>query len=466
MYSPLTNCIFAPVIIKLTVTMQRLIAAFLLLFTAFNCQLSLFNGQWSIVNCQLSTINSQNLFVGGDISVLQSYEDNNVAYYNQQGGRINDVLKYLKSDAVGWNAARVRLFVDPKKKNPDGGIDAQVCQNLDYVVRFCKRLKAEGFAVMLDFHYSDTWADPSNQWIPASWANLNEDELKTRIYEYTKECLQRLVEEEATPDFIQIGNEVSYGMLWSATVNRTSRTNRCFSDSPAANWTRFKNLLSQASSACREICPDAKIIIHTERSGDANALKSIYSKLSTVDYDIIGLSYYPIWHNSLSVLSQSLNKLASEFPDKPVQIVETAYYYQWQPAVGQGTTYDFSSTWPITPAGQAAFTRDLVTELKQHSNVNGLYWWFPEENGNGPNNAVLSGWVNRGLWDNSTHRALPALYELKAFAENASAVKSPKAKSSDIKSTNIFDLQGRKISSVPHGIVIEHDGQVARKLVY
>ena len=70
-----------------------------------------------MVNVQLSTVNSQNLFVGGDISVLQSYEDNNVAYYNQQEVRINDVLKYLKSDAVGWNAARVRLFVNPQKKN-------------------------------------------------------------------------------------------------------------------------------------------------------------------------------------------------------------------------------------------------------------------------------------------------------------------------------------------------------------
>jgi arabinogalactan endo-1,4-beta-galactosidase len=321
----------------------------------------------------------------------------------------------MKSEKVGWNAQRVRLFVDPKRVNPDGGTDAQVCQDIDYVVRLCKRIKDEGFALMLDFHYSDTWADPSNQWIPAGWSSLNETELSNKVYAYTKECLQKLVDAGAAPDFIQPGNEVSYGMLWSADVNRNSRVNRCYSDSPAENWNRFIGFLQQASKACREVCPKAGIIIHTERSGEPQTLKDIYSRLSGVDYDIIGLSYYPVWHNSLSVLSQSLDLLAEEFPDKKVQIVETAYHYQWQPPLGQGIEYDFSSQWPVSPEGQAAFAKDLIKELKKHQNVNGLYWWFPEENGNGPDCSVLTGWVNRGLWDNESHRALPALYVLKEF---------------------------------------------------
>ena len=357
----------------------------------------------------------EGMFLGGDISVLQSYEDKKVPYYDAEGGLIPDVLKYLKSEQVGWNAQRVRLFVDPKQVNPEGGTDAQVCQDIDYVVRLCKRVKDEGFALMLDFHYSDTWADPSNQWIPAQWASLNETELSDKVYEYTRECLQKLVDAGAAPDFIQPGNEVSYGMLWSADVNRNSKVNRCYSDSPAENWNRFIGFLQQASKACREVCPKAAIIIHTERSGDPQALKDIYSRLSRVDYDIIGLSYYPIWHNSLSVLAQSLDLLAQEFPDRKVQIVETAYHYQWQPPVGQGSIYDFSSQWPVSPEGQAAFARDLIKELKKHPNVNGLYWWFPEENGNGPDCSVLTGWVNRGLWDNESHRALPALYVLKEF---------------------------------------------------
>ena len=357
----------------------------------------------------------EGMYLGGDISVLQSYEDKKVPYYDAEGGLIPDVLKYMKSEQVGWNAQRVRLFVDPKQVNPDGGTDAQVCQDIDYVVRLCKRIKDEGFALLLDIHYSDTWADPSNQWIPAEWASLNETELWDKVYTYTKECLQKLVDAGAAPDFIQPGNEVSYGMLWSAEVNRNSRTNRCYSDSPAENWNRFIGFLQQACKACREVCPKAGIIIHTERSGDPRTLEDIYRRLSRVDYDIIGLSYYPIWHNSLSVLSESLDLLAEEFPDKKVQIVETAYHYQWQPPVGQGSIYDFSSQWPVSPEGQAAFARDLIKELKKHPNVNGLYWWFPEENGNGPDCSVLTGWVNRGLWDNESHRALPALYVLKEF---------------------------------------------------
>lgn len=353
----------------------------------------------------------EGLYLGGDISVLQSYEDNKVPYYDQQGNLIPDVLKYMKSEQVGWNAQRVRLFVNPQQKNPDGSKDAQVCQDLDYVVRLCKRIKQEGFSLLLDFHYSDTWADPSNQWIPQEWAGLNEIELQAKVYQYTKDCLQRLVDEGATPDFVQPGNEISYGMLWSTYADRNDRSNRCFYDSSQESWNRFVNLLGQATKAIREVCPEAGIVLHTERSGNLDSLKDIYGRLSKVDYDIIGLSYYPFWHGPLGTLSNSLDGLAEEFPDKQVHMVEVAYHYQWPPQ----SEFDFSSIWPITPEGQAAYTRDLIKELKKHKNVTGLYWWFPEENGNGPNSAVLTNWVNRGLWDNESHRALPALYELKEF---------------------------------------------------
>ena len=355
------------------------------------------------------------MFVGGDVSMLQRYEDKKVAFYDDKGAKIDDVLTYLKGSDVGWNVLRVRLFVDPVEKNPDGMKDPQVCQDLDYVVRLCKRIKAAGFGLLLDFHYSDTWADPANQWIPAAWASLNNKQLGDKIYEYTRACLKRLVSEGAAPDFIQTGNEISYGMLWSATVNRNSKDNRCFTDSPQANWDRFEGFLTQASKACREVCPNAKIILHSERSGRVSVLKDFCTRLSGVDYDIIGLSYYPFWHNSLEVLSNTLSTLETAFPDKKVQIVETAYYYQWQPKVGEGIDYDFSGTWAISPEGQAAFAKDLIRELKKHPNVNGLYWWFPEENGNGPDNSVLTGWINRGLWDDNTHKALPGLYVLQDF---------------------------------------------------
>lgn len=358
---------------------------------------------------------AQQRFVGGDISLLQSYEDNKVNYYDQKGNKISNVLQYIKSEEVGWNALRVRLFVDPQQKAPNGSADPQVCQNLDYVVRLCKRIKSEGFTLLLDFHYSDTWADPANQWTPTSWQNLSDAELQAKIYDYTKTCLQKLVAENATPDFIQTGNEISYGMLWG---KYGSSANRCYTSS-TANWPRFIALLKQATKACREVCPQAQIIIHTERAKQASTTVGIYQKLAEVDYDIIGLSYYPFWHGSLATLSGTLNQLAAKFPDKKVQVVETAYYYQYQPTTSDIT--DFSSTWPVSKEGQAAFASDLIAELKKHANVNALYWWFPEENGNGPNSKVLAGWINRGLWNNSTHRAHPGLYVLKDYLTDESA---------------------------------------------
>ena len=398
----------------------------------------------------LTTTVSAQKYVGGDISMLTKYEDAGVVYKDKNGTAVQP-LPFFKEQ--GLNIMRVRLFVDPSKDNDKG-----VCQDLDYVKKLGKRIKDAGFNFMLDFHYSDTWADPAKQWTPNAWKTLSDTQLYDKIYEYTKECLQQLKTAGATPDFIQTGNEISYGMLWGKYGD--SNPKKCYSNSPAANWTRFVALLEQAVKACREVCPDAQVVIHTERSGDASALKFIYDKLATIDYDVIGLSYYPFWHGSLTKLSQSLNQLEAQYPMKKVQIVETAYYYQWQPQVGNGIDYDFSSTWPATAEGQVSFVRDLVAELKKHSNVNALYWWFPEENGTGPDKAVIGGWLNRGLWDNNTHCALPALYELKSFFDGRTGIASVMA---DMDDSKWYTLRGVCLDSCPAfpGIYVRNRQKVA-----
>ena len=335
-------------------------------------------------------------FVGGDISMLPQYEKHGNTYYDLEGNEI-EVLPYFKE--LGMNCMRVRLFVDPGKASADDK-GSGVIQDLDFVTQLGKRIKEAGLHFMLDFHYSDSWADPAKQTIPQSWQNTPTNALYDTVYQYTKRCLAVLVQNDAKPDFIQIGNEVSYGMLWNfGKVYATSDD----------NWNVFSALLNRASKACREICPDAKIVVHTERSGQPDISLLYYQKLEKygVDYDIIGLSYYPFWHNDLSTLSNTLKKLEDGFPNKKVQIVETAYYYQYQPDVD----HDFSSKWSVTPEGQKKYLSELISELKKHTNVNGLYWWFPEENGNG----VISDWVNRGLFDDNTGKALPALYELSSF---------------------------------------------------
>lgn len=337
-------------------------------------------------------------FVGGDISMLPQYENHGNPYYDINGNRVKP-LEFFKE--LGWNAMRVRLFVEPNKASRED-IGSGVVQDLPYVIQLGKQIKAAGFKFMLDFHYSDSWADPAKQTIPDSWKWANANALNDTLYNYTKRCLNAMKREGLEPDFIQIGNEISYGMLWNI--------GKCYPSSDQ-NWNVFAGFLNNASKACREICPKAKIIIHIERSGQPDVCYNFYKRIQDhhVDYDIIGLSYYPFWHNDLSVLSNTLNKLANGFPDKPVQIVETAYYYQWYP--NDGIDHDFRSKWPATPEGQKRYTEDLIKELKNHHNVNALYWWFPEENGNG----VIDNWINRGLFDDNNGKALPAIYELGKF---------------------------------------------------
>ena len=340
-------------------------------------------------------------FVGGDISMLPKYEAANVKYSDVNGNKIPDLIKYFRDEA-GFNVARVRLFVNPKK-----GITG-VVQDLDYVISLSKRIKDKGLKLMLDFHYSDTWADPTNQWIPAEWVALSTNNLYQKIYDYTKDVLQQLVAAGAAPDFIQTGNEISYGMLWG---EEGKQIYRCY-PTKDGNWPRFISLLTRAGEACREVCPDAKIIIHTERTNNWTATKDIYERLADLDYDIIGLSYYPEWHNSLSSLSNMLQNINNTFPDKPVMIVETGYFNNWY---NTKATYDFTSVWPASAAGQKAFLDDLVNTIKDFDFLEGVLYWFPEENPY--NNHVYEPWYNHGLFNPNNGKVSEALFSLKALRD-------------------------------------------------
>ena len=348
-------------------------------------------------------------YVGGDISLLPSYEQNGATYFDNNGNPIAEVLPYLKQQ--GLNAMRVRLFVNPANA-PETEKEEGVRQDLGYVKKLAKRIKEQGMALMLDFHYSDSWADPSKQYTPNDWQSLTESQLQERIYTYTKDALQQLADTGATPDLIQTGNEISYGMLWGA--RGASNLKKCYTSS-TDNWPYFTSLLKQAVKACREVCPQAKVILHTERVAQPTVLKDFYQRMASygVDYDIIGLSYYPYFHGNLNVLDKALQTLTQKFPDKNIMIVETGYSYKWEVP---GTTVNNTSTWPYTEAGQAKFVRDLVAELDKYSQVDGLFWWWMEYNAFGTS---LSGWYNAPLFDSTTGKATEALKELCSFGTSA-----------------------------------------------
>ena len=411
--------------------------------------------------CSTNTLRAQK-YVGGDISLLSKYEANGAKYMDKDGKSITDVLTFLKEQ--GLNTMRVRLFVDPsnatQKEKGEG-----VCQDLEYVKTLGKKIKDAGLKFMLDFHYSDTWADPAKQWTPNSWTEFSDEQLYTKIYDYTKESLQALKEAGVEPDFIQTGNEISYGMVWGKAVilkdtydkssgkgetvydYNVSSHKKCYSNSSTANWTRFYNLLKQAGKACKEICPNAKVILHTERIAATSFLIDYYKRMidNNVDFDIIGTSYYPYYHGKMSQLNIALNQLETNFPNKKIMVVETGCAYHYTVGDKDKQYYDLSYE------GQRKFTEELVTTLNSHQNVNGLFWWFLEANEYGLDwntKRVTDGWYNASLFDNETGKALPALYELKNFNNGSSGFQSitTEKKSND---NNWYTIEGRRLGGEP-----------------
>lgn len=394
--------------------------------------------------CGMACAKAQNSekYLGADISMLTAYETISEAghqvTYKDIDGTQSDVLSLLKK--YGMNSMRVRLFVNPTMQKA-------VIQDIDYVKKLGKRIKDAGLSFVLDFHYSDTWADPAAQSVPAEWGNLSVDEYTEKLYSYTKEVLEDFVREGVVPDMIQTGNEISYGLMYSSSSG-------LFVDYLSdKNWDKFAAMLKSAGKACREVCPNAKIILHIERVPQPlNCAKfANYMKQYEVDYDIFGLSYYPMYHGNLAYLETALNKI-EEATDKTIMIMETGYNTAYYPTDAK---YDCQSIWPATESGQSLFIEQLVAKLNTHDRVKGLYYWFPEENESASLGwtDLLDGWTNRGLFNNKTGNAVDAITKFAAFNTTATAVQNVSS-TSEIYETERYDIQGRKIKNPTKGINI------------
>ena len=389
--------------------------------------------------------------------MLKKFVDAGAVYNDKDGNAIQDPLVFFSQQ--GWNTMRVRLFVDPTKATADQKKEG-VIQDLEYVKELGRQIKDAGLTFMLDFHYSDTWTDPGKHSTPAAWTSLSTEQLKTKIYEYTKDCLQQLNAAGATPDFIQTGNEITTGLLWN--------TGRIYAGGGAptgGSWDNFAGYLANAVKACNEECPNAKIVIHTELHAP-NDVPKFYNELAKypeVKYNIIGLSYYPDFHGDLSVLDGVLNTLEAQHADKQIMIVETGYGFQWQLS---GAKYDFTANYPLSEDGQQQFARDLIALLNEHPHVSGLYWWYPEYTLNGIvfkggsedwNKNFTSGYWNAALFHYKTGKALKALYELKNFVGDNTGISTISA---DKKDNAWYTLDGRRLSAKPQtgGLYIHRGG--------
>ena len=247
--------------------------------------------------------------VGADISWLQSQEDYGVRF--SDGGVEGDAIEILRDN--GFNYIRLRLFVNPKSElgysQRDGYCD------LEHTLAMAKRVKDAGMYLLLDFHYSDNWADPQKQIMPQAWQTLSYDEVCAEVYNHTKSVIEALNAQGTTPDMIQIGNEVSNGMLWPYGSVRHSFSGLC-------------GLLKEGVRAARESAPDAEIMLHVALGGQAEESERFFDAMAKygVEYDLIGQSYYPEWHGTLEDLEANLNKLAKQYR-KPIIVVEYRDYY-------------------------------------------------------------------------------------------------------------------------------------------
>ena len=299
------------------------------------------------------------LLVGGDISALTVIEEAGGIY--RDNGEPGDAIRIMSDH--GANCFRLRLFVNPTGKNV-------VVQDLSYTVALAKRIKQAGAKWLLDFHYSDTWADPAHQTKPKAWENLDVAGLEEAVYLHTRDSLMELKRQEVLPEYVQIGNEITPGMLWPE--------GKLFGvGDPDEQWENFSRFLKAGARAVRETAPNTRIVIHVSCGGDWPKTKRFFKRIEehAVPYDIIGLSYYPWWHGTLADLSNNLERCAAMFK-KDVFVVETAYPYRpLKRSEGQE-----NMLWPQTREGQKQFLRDLIATVREAPGGRGLgvLWWYPE----------------------------------------------------------------------------------------
>lgn len=351
---------------------------------------------------------------GADISLLDRYEQRGAIYYDKNGTKVTDMLAFYKQ--IGLNAMRVRLFVDPSKAS-DADKGQGVFQDIAYVKALGKRIKDHGLKFILDFHYSDSWADPGKQTVPSRWAGLSVEAMTDSVYSYTKASLEAMVAAGVRPDYVQVGNEITYGMLWpTGSVWPEGTANK-------GTWANFSAYFNAGARAVREVLPNAKVICHIEMSNNGNPGKffGMGAKKFGLDYDIMGLSYYPAYHATastvISALEGVIKQLKVQVPDRKIMIMETGYSYRWEMSGTKDT--NISKKYTYTEAGQAKFVADLVTMLNKYSeSVNGLFWWCAEQNEYGLDwntQRVVDSWWQASLVDNENGKILQATYELPTF---------------------------------------------------
>ena len=327
----------------------------------------------SLVFCSFLVLISRSLasawLLGGDISALPFFEEHGAVYYDEEGNP-GDCIALLQDQ--GSNCFRLRLFVDPT-------MDEVVCNDLDYTLQLAKRIKDAGANLLLDLHYSDTWADPAKQFIPARWEGMNADQLASAVESYTKEVFQRFIKEGITVDYVQLGNEITNGFLWP--VGRIEHNPEDAED--YTNWDHFADLLLAAHRGLESAYAESELKLpvryhHIESADDPDKTLWYLKGLAHyhIPFDGIALSYYPEWHGTLHDLQVAMELVVS-FTQKPVLVVETAYPWCEEEGVEPS---DEHFPYEKSVEGQAAFLNALIETVKNapDGKGRGVIYWYPE----------------------------------------------------------------------------------------
>ena len=371
---------------------------------------------------------------GADISWCTEMEADGRVFRNAEGAE-TDIFALMKQ--IGMTAIRLRVWVNPLQYGYGPW------SNKADVASKARRVHAQGLDLMIDFHYSDFFADPGTQNTPLDWKDYSLEQLKTAMASHTKDVLQTLKNEGIEPRWVQVGNETNSGML-----NPLGKID--WAKSGSARYSNYVELSNAGYDAVKEVLPQAQVIIHLGGTENADWFFQDF-KAADGKFDMIGLSHYPTsteWNSTSSSATHSnINaaKWVSETIEKfgvPVMICETGFA-SWQPEKASEVMHD------------------LMNRMKAIPQCAGVFYWEPEVDGVWkPAYYSKLGWGAYGMGAFTTDGRPSAA--LDAFGDYTSWIHTPSVEQQPI---HYYDLQGRRLSSPSHGLVIEKRGKVLHKII-
>lgn len=373
---------------------------------------------------------------GADVSWCTEMEAASRKFYNANGQE-RELMALMKE--IGMTAIRLRVWVNPSQYGYGAWSD-----KTDVVAK-AKRAKAAGLDLMIDFHYSDFFADPSRQDTPVDWQGKSLEEMKTAVANHTKDVLNALKDEGIEPKWVQVGNETNQGMVWDSGKIDWNKSGN-------ARYTNYVALSNAGYDAVKDVFPNAYVIVHHDKAHENPAWFFKEFKAAGGNYDMIGLSHYPDYDNwsANNISAASSVKSMGNALNVPVMIVETGY-----------------DSWSATRASEVM--TDLMTRMKEIPQCAGVFYWEPEVDGQWkPDYYKTISWdaYKKGAFTaiSADGKQLKPTAALDAFGAGTSSVGTMLLDGKQ-EPAKCYDLSGRPIRSSYKGVTIERRGTEVRKVL-